>query len=65
MLEKMYQKGLDCLDADVEKLGVASGFSYPADYNHLHLHLALWLLFFLVSPLATSMRYMLLICHAR
>ncbi|CAK9066209.1 Pentatricopeptide repeat-containing protein At2g31400 [Durusdinium trenchii] len=39
MLEKMYQKGLEYLDAPGRP--VACGFSYPADYNHLHLHLVL------------------------
>lgn len=31
-------EGLECLGADG---AVACGFSYPADYNQLHLHLVL------------------------
>ncbi|CAJ1380622.1 unnamed protein product [Effrenium voratum] len=38
LLEKMYQKGLECLQ-QAEPSPVACGFSYPADYNHLYLHL--------------------------
>jgi len=38
LLEKMYQKGLESLQVEANT-PVACGFSYPSDYNHLHLHL--------------------------
>eukprot|EP00439_Symbiodinium_sp_Y106_P011352 s5457_g1.t1 len=44
-LKKMYQKGMECLRSlcmlpeEAPDPPVACGFSYPADYNHLHLHL--------------------------
>lgn len=38
LLEKMYQKGLECLKVE-PGTPVACGFSYPSDYNHLHLHM--------------------------
>ncbi|CAE7811324.1 unnamed protein product [Symbiodinium sp. CCMP2456] len=43
-LKKMYQKAMECLRTlcmlpeGAPDPPVACGFSYPADYNHLHLH---------------------------
>lgn len=38
LLETMYQKGLEHLKIE-PGTPVACGFSYPSDYNHLHLHM--------------------------